>query len=117
MCLPPHQKTMSTASFPPVDDLISVLSKIEYKKHFYNLINVCIVFVAVSVAIVSFICTKTAQWYKNGGKDLIQKTYAQVKDLCIICYLWIRCEGYPKLVRFSDDVKQTYQNWQYLVTV
>jgi hypothetical protein len=108
---------MLTASFPPVDKIINILSQIEYKKHFYNLINACIVFVAVSVAIVSFIYTNTTQWYKNGGKDLIQKTYAQVADLCVICYLWIRCEGYPELVRFADDVKQTYQNWQYLVTV
>lgn len=108
---------MTTASFPPVDDLINNLSQIEYKKHFHNLIDVFIIVTATVAAVVSFIYTKTTQWYQEGGKDLIREKYQKIKDFLVICYLWIRCEGYPELMKFVDDIKQTYRAWRDLVTV
>lgn len=108
---------MFTTSFPPVDDLIDTLTKIEYNKHLRNFTNVCIIFAACVAAVVSVICTRVAQWYRKGGKDDLQKAYNNCKNVVVDSYIWIRCEGYPELLKFRDDLQQTYLAWKDLVTV
>jgi hypothetical protein len=106
-----------TPSFPPIDDLISKLSEIDYHKHTRNFINVCIILAAYVAAIVSIICTRVAQWYQQGGKDDLRKAYINGKDFAVDCYIWVACEGYPQVVKFAQDVKQTYRAWSDLVKV
>lgn len=108
---------MTTASFPPIDDLISKLYEIDYQKHLRNFINAAIVFAAIVAAVATVLVQRISQWYKKGGKDYIQETYTKIKNFFDICYIWIRCEGYPELVKFCDDLQQTYRAWRDLVTV
>lgn len=115
--LPQQISIMITASFPPVDDLIINLSKIEYKKHLNQLIHVAAFIAAVCVGIVSFIWKNLAQWYKEGGKDDLQKAYNNAQQICSICILWIRVEGYPFAVKSYHGLMQTYRAWCDLVTV
>jgi len=108
---------MTTTSFPPVDDLISKLSEIDYHKHLRNVTNAAIITAAIVAAVATVMVQRIAQWYHEGGKDRIQETYTKVKNFCGICYLWVRCEGYPELLKLRDDLQQTYQAWRDLVTV
>lgn len=108
---------MFTASSPPADDLIGTLSKIEYTKHLRNFTNVCIILAACVAAVVSAMVQRFARWYRNGGKEYLWQAYQICKNVCVDCYLWIRCEGYPELLKFANDVQQTYRAWKDLVTV
>lgn len=108
--------TISPA-FPPVDDLIDTLSQIEYKKHLRNFINVSIIIVAFVAAVTTALVQRFARWYQQGGKEYLWETYQKVKDVCIHCYLWVRCEGYPGMMQFIQEVQQTYRAWKDLVTV
>lgn len=108
---------MFTYSFPPLDDLIHILSQIEYKKHFQTFINACIFAAAFIVAIVTIIVQRCTQWYANGGKNDLQKVYKNVQQICSICILWVRIEGYPFAVKFYQNLMQTYRAWSDLMTV
>lgn len=106
-----------TPSFPPIDDLISKLSEIDYHKHFRNFINVCIILAATFAAVVSAVVQRIARWYRNGGKEYLWQAYQTSKNICVDCYIWVRCEGYPELLKFIQEVQQTYRAWCDLVTV
>lgn len=108
---------MFTYSFPPADDLISNLTKIEYKKHTRTFINACITIAALIAAIVTVIVQRCAQWYAQGGKDDLRKAYKNLRNFLDLCYTWIVCEGYPNTVKMIHSVQQTYHAWKDLVTV
>jgi len=104
-------------SFPPIDDLIEIISRRDYAKHIRTFINVSIIIVAFVAAVTTALVQRFARWYQQGGKEYLWETYQKVKDVCIHCYLWVRCEGYPELLKFRDEVQQTYRAWRDLVTV
>jgi hypothetical protein len=113
----PSHETMTTTSFPPVDDLISKLAEVDYHKHIRNFINVVIIVAATVAAVATVLVQRIAQWYQQGGKDDLRQAYEKVANVCSICYLWVRCEGYPGMMQFFQEVQQTYRAWQDLVTV
>lgn len=106
-------RTMFTQSFPPADNLIQQLSKIEYKK----LYNQFVTIILTIAAVVYVLSQKIAEWYSEGGKDLIVQTIKKVWNFLQICYIWIHSEGYPQLIKFTDKVLETYDSWKNLVTV
>jgi hypothetical protein len=108
---------MFTASFPPVDDLIGNLSKIEYKKHLNTLIHVVAFIAAVCVGIVSFIWKNASKWYQEGGKDDLRKVYKTIRNFCETVSIWVRVKGYPGMIQFFQEVQHTYRAWKDLVTV
>lgn len=108
---------MFTTSFPPADDLIGTLSKIEYKKHLNQLIHAVAFVCAICVGVVSFIWKNASEWYQKGGKDDLRKAYKILRNFCETVILWIRIEGYPGMIQFFQEVQQTYRAWKDLVTV
>jgi hypothetical protein len=68
--LPQQIFTMITASFPPVDDLIINLSKIEYKKHFNTYMDL-VVNVCAFVAVISTLIWEKLQVMKFQTPDFI----------------------------------------------
>lgn len=108
-----HKIMELSPSFPPADALIEQLSKIEYKKHLNNLITVILTIGAFFYVLLQ----KILEWYQNGGKETIIENAQKVANFLYVCYLWIRLEGYPRMVKLIQNVKQTYQDYRDLVTV
>lgn len=107
----------NTPSFPPIDDLFEMISRLDYNKHLRTFINVSIIVVAFVAAVTTAMVQRIARWYQQGGKEYLWQAYQKLADLCVHCYLWVRVEGYPELLKFRDDVQQTYRAWMDLVTV
>lgn len=61
------QITVSNYSFPPVDDLISKLSKVNYQKLYQQFVTAVLFVGAVFVVVYS----KFMEWYRNGGSEAI----------------------------------------------
>lgn len=99
--------------FPPADDLIQQLFKINYKKHLNNLITIILTIAAV----VYVLSQKFVQWYSEGGKDSILQIIKKGWNFLTVCYTWIVSKGYPALMNFMGKIQQTYQDWKGLVTV
>ena len=76
---------MNSYSFPPADDLISVLKKINYQKLWYQFVTI----ILYTVAIVHVLYSR----YQNGGKESLQWLY----EIPILCIDWIRYSAYPTL--------------------
>jgi hypothetical protein len=108
---------MFAQSFPPVDHLITTLSKIEYKKHFNNYMDIVETIVLYVSAVSYVLFQKVSEWYQNGGKDSTIQLIQKIRNFLAVCYTWIRSEGYPKLKNLMNKIIQTYQDWKGLVTV
>jgi hypothetical protein len=104
---------MNSYSFPPADDLISILSKIDYQKLWNQFVTVLI----YTGAIIYVLYTRTLDWYQNGGKESIDQTIHKLHEILSLIILWIRIDAYPTLKNAWQSVAETYQNWQQLVTV
>jgi len=104
---------MFAQSFPPADDLIAQLSKVEYKKHLQQFVTVILTIAAV----VYVLAQKFIEWYQNGGKDATVQVITKVWNFLQVCYTWMRDQGYPALINFAQSVKETYKAWSDLVTV
>lgn len=102
-----------TIGFPPADALYQQLLKIEYKKHLQTLITI----VLTVAAFVYVLGQKAGEWYNNGGKEIIQNYVQKTGKLCLLGYTWCRDYATPTLIKFAQNVKQTYRAWQDLVTV
>lgn len=108
---------MFAQSYPPADNLIQQLSTIEYKKHLNTFMDIIETIVLYVSAVSYVIYQKVSQWYQNGGKDSTIQLIQKIRNFLEVCYLWIRCEGYPGMMQFFQDVQQTYRAWMHLVTV
>lgn len=58
-----------TKSFPPADDLMTVIQGVDYQKLYDRFLTVTATILAVIVAVSMLIKTATVRWYQNGGKD------------------------------------------------
>jgi hypothetical protein len=96
---------MNSYSFPPADDLMMQLQKINYQKLWNQFVTVLI----YTAAIVYVIYNRTSIWYQNGGKESIIQNLNNLHKILILIINWFHS--------FSTSVTQTYQNWQQLVTV
>jgi hypothetical protein len=115
-----HLRKMFAQSFPPADALIEYLKGVDYKKHLNNLITVTLTIAAVAYVLYQ----NVREWYQNGGKESILQILNQGKNILIVCYTWVRSEGYPALMILKEQIDnliskivETYKNWQALVTV
>lgn len=73
--------------------------------------------VLYAIAVSYVIAQKVSEWYNNGGKDATIQTIKKIRNFLSVCYTWVRIEGYPQLIKFVDNVMQTYAAWKGLVTV
>ncbi len=102
-----------TIGYPPADAFYQQLLKIEYKKHLNNLITVALTIAAW----VYVLGQKVGEWYYNGGKETLQVYVQQTAKLCVLGYTWCRDYATPSLIKFFQEVQQTYRAWKDLVTV
>ena len=78
-------------AFPPVDDAISYLSKVDWNKHVQQMI----MFATFVAAVVYVIYTKIAEWYTNGGKEQIVTVYDNFIFGCQLVYDWFTSDIIP----------------------
>lgn len=62
---------MFAQSFPPADALLETISKIDYKKHLQQFVTLTATLVGIIVGVAQFFYNKAAQWYSEGGKELL----------------------------------------------
>ena len=68
----PHILIMNnTIGFPPADALIVQLTKVNYQKLFAQFLILSATTLAIIVGAAQFLYNKAAQWYQNGGKELL----------------------------------------------
>lgn len=108
---------MQTTAFPPLHSLIQFLMSLNYKKHFHNYMDVTETIVLYVLAVSYVLYQKVSEWYQSGGKDATIQTIEKVRNFLSVCYTWVRSEGYPKLIKFVDNIMETYASWKGLVTV
>lgn len=102
-----------TIGYPPADALYQQLLKIEYKKHLQTLTTI----VLTVAAFVYVLGQKAGEWYYNGGKETLQNYVQKTAKLLVLGYSWCRDYATPALIKFAQNVKQTYAAWKGLVTV
>lgn len=94
-------------AFPPVDDAIVYLSKVDWHKQMQRIIIV-LAFVA---AVATVIWDKVSQWYNNGGKEQIVTVYNNFVLGCMMVYDWTVSEAIPNaklaLNRTTDSLFYT----------
>ena len=61
----------NTIGFPPADALMVQFSKVDYQKLFAQFIILSATTLAIIVGAAQFLYNKAAQWYQNGGKELL----------------------------------------------
>lgn len=104
---------MNSYSFPPVDDLIAYLKRVDYQRIW----NAIITIVLFTAALIYILIQRFSVWYQNGGNDSIKETYAKVLQLLSVFYAWSRDRAIPALKNTVESVSDTCQAWQDLVTV
>jgi hypothetical protein len=62
---------MFTQSFPPANALLEQITNVNYKKHLHQFLMLSAALLGVTVGVLQFFYNKAAQWYHNGGKDLL----------------------------------------------
>jgi hypothetical protein len=68
----PHILPMNnTLGFPPADALLVQFSKVDYQKLFAQFVIISATILGIIVGTVQFVYNKAAQWYQNGGKELL----------------------------------------------
>ena len=68
----PHIFVMNnTLGFPPADALLVQLTKVDYQKLFAQFVIISATILGIIVGTVQFVYNKAAQWYQNGGKELL----------------------------------------------
>jgi hypothetical protein len=70
---------METANFPPLDDAINALKKVDYVKLGEQILFLAVTIVAFVVAVVSYAWTALQLWYEDGGKDRIKEVQEWIK--------------------------------------
>ena len=112
----PHILTMNnTIGFPPADALMVQFSKVDYQKLFAQFLILSATALAIIVGAAQFLYNKAAQWYSNGGKELLiayahkttlfinNKTHVFDKLYALIVSVYNRIE---LLAHKIDDVTQ-----------
>lgn len=61
----------NTIGFPPADALLVQFSKVDYQKLFAQFVIISATILGIIVGTVQFVYNKAAQWYQNGGKELL----------------------------------------------
>jgi len=61
----------NTIGFPPADALLEMISSVDYKKHLQQFVMLSATLLGITVGVLQFLYNKTAQWYNNGGKELM----------------------------------------------
>ena len=62
---------MNSYSFPPADDLISVVSEIDYNKLFNQFVMLTATALAIIVGTTVWFYNRARQWYQAGGKEQV----------------------------------------------
>jgi hypothetical protein len=62
---------VNSYSFPPADDLISVISEIDYNKLIRQFVMLTATAVAIIVGTTVWFYNRVRQWYNNGGKEQV----------------------------------------------
>lgn len=62
---------MNSYSFPPADDLISVVSEIDYNKLFNQFVMLTATALAIIVGTTVWFYNRVRQWYQAGGKEQV----------------------------------------------
>lgn len=94
---------MNSYSFPPADDLLSYLSKVDYQK-LWNRILSAILFTG---ALIYVLITRLSVWYQNGGQESIQQRYIQSRELFSLFILWLCDDAIPALRSLYKVSKET----------
>lgn len=61
----------NTIGFPPADALIVQLTKVNYQKLFAQFVILSATALGIIVGVAQFLYNRAAQWYFNGGKELL----------------------------------------------
>lgn len=104
---------MNSYSFPPADDLMSYLSKVDYQK-LWNRILTVILFTG---ALFYVLFTRLSVWYQNGGKESIQKRYIQSRELFSAFILWLSDDAIPALRSLYKMIQETIRQARQAVTL
>lgn len=63
--------TMNSYAFPPVDDALSVISRVDYNKLWNQFVILTATAVAIIVGTTVWFYNRVRQWYTNGGKEQV----------------------------------------------
>jgi hypothetical protein len=109
------QNVMNTfdLGFPPVDSLLTQLSKIEYKKHAQQFVNVSITILAWSAAIITILIAK---YKEHNGNEKLQQLWQNLVLGVMISYDWILNTLVPECKAMYKDLI-ALKNIMMLVTV
>jgi len=97
------QNLMNTfdLGFPPVDSLMTQLSKIEYKKHAQQFVNVSITILAVIAAIITILIAK---YQEHNGNEKLQQAWQNLVLGAMISYEWVRDTLVPECKALYKDL-------------
>ena len=92
---------MTTLGFPPVDAAVYQLSKIEYKKHAQQFVNVSITILATIAAIITILIAK---YKEHDGNQKLMNTWNNFVLGCIVAYTWVRYTLVPELRALYSEI-------------
>lgn len=115
---------MNNPAFPPVNALIAHLSKIDYKKHLNNYLDIVEIVVMTIAAVSYVIYCNVKEWWINGGQDATIQVIQKIWNVLQVSYTWVRSEGIPAMMILKEQINNliakiadTYKNWSDLVAV
>ena len=92
---------MTTLGFPPVDAAVYQLSKIEYKKHAQQFVNVSITILATIAAIITILIAK---YKEHDGNEKLQQLWQNLVLGAMISYDWILNTLVPECKAMYKDL-------------
>lgn len=93
----------TTASFPPVDDIILRISQVEWRKHWRNFVLIVATVCAICVAVSAYIARHLRFWYQSGGKNDLLLFTLKLRKICGVCYTWALNVVYPEIIELYQD--------------
>ena len=87
--------------FPPVDALLEQLSKIEYKKHAKQFVNVSITILAMIAVIITILIAK---YKEHNGNEKLQQAWQNLVLGVMISYEWILDTLVPECKAMYKDL-------------
>jgi hypothetical protein len=99
------QNVMNTfdLGFPPVDALLEQLSKIEYKKHAKQFVNISITILATIAVIITIMIAK---YQEHNGNAKLQQLWQNLVLGVMISYEWIRYTLVPECKALYADLRE-----------
>jgi len=92
-------------AFPPVNDLISYLRTISYKKHFHSFMTGIVITCAVIAAVYTVIATA---WRKYNVTLHLQIQFINLKNGIVSFYSWMKNIFIPFCIQFYNESVKYY---------